>query len=308
MTDIASRPAGPGSAPPRLSHEQLALAQAQTLASPLRSYGLAARALFAALDSFYGKPRTLSKFKVLELVARVPYQAWEQAAYIAVTHVNERTGLARRIHDRIAESRSQQDNEQWHLLILDELIARAGTRERRLRFFWLAQAIAFIYYQLSWSMFVVRPAWSYRLNADFEDHAEHEYAILVSEHPEWENVPFVSQFTADYGEYASLADVFRQIGTTNAFTSRRARRKWRNRVSTDRPTIRPARLRHQHPVAACESQPCRRRRLGRPYSQADRSTAQLVPLAVVGQPLLLAQDVAGRADEEVRRCRGVGEL
>jgi len=212
MTDIASPPAGPGSAPPRLSHEQLALAQAQTLASPLRSYGLAARALFAALDSFYGKPRTLSKFKVLELVARVPYQAWEQAAYIAVTHVHERTGLARRIHDRIAESRSQQDNEQWHLLILDELIARAGTREGRLRFFWLAQAIAFIYYQLSWSMFVIRPAWSYRLNADFEDHAEHEYAILVSEHPEWENVPFVSQFTADYGEYASLADVFRQIG------------------------------------------------------------------------------------------------
>lgn len=61
-------------------------------------------------------------------------------------------------------------------------------------------------------MFVVRPVWSYRLNADFEDHAEHEYAILVSEHPEWERTPFESQFTADYGEYASLADVFRQIG------------------------------------------------------------------------------------------------
>ena len=35
---------------------------------------------------------------------------------------------------------------------------------------------------------------------------------LVSEHPEWEAEPFVSQFTADYGEYASVADVFRQIG------------------------------------------------------------------------------------------------
>ncbi len=65
--------------PPRLSHQQLAVAQAETLASPLRSHGLAARALFAALDMFHGKPRTLSKFKVLELVARVPYQAWEQA-------------------------------------------------------------------------------------------------------------------------------------------------------------------------------------------------------------------------------------
>ena len=146
---------------------------------------------------------------MLELVARVPYQAWEQAAYIAITHVHEQTGMARRIYDRIAESRAQQDNEQWHLLILDELITRTGTREGRLRFFVLPQAIAFVYYQVSWLTFVLRPAWSYRLNADFEDHAEHEYATLVSEHPEWETEPFVSQFTADYGEYASVADVFR---------------------------------------------------------------------------------------------------
>jgi len=212
VTAAAAQPASPGSAPPRLSHEELVQAQAETLASPRRSYGLAARALFATLDASYGKPRTLSKFKVLELVARVPYQAWEQAAYIAITHVHEQTGMARRIYDRIAESRAQQDNEQWHLLILDELITQNGTREGRLRFFVLPQAIAFVYYQVSWLTFVLRPAWSYRLNADFEDHAEHEYATLVSEHPEWETEPFVSQFTADYGEYASVADVFRQIG------------------------------------------------------------------------------------------------
>ncbi len=212
MTETSGSPGALTGSPPRLSHEQLAAAQTETLESPRRSYGLAARALFAALDVFYGKPRTLSKFKVLELVARVPYQAWEQAAYIAITHVHERTGLARRIHERIAQSRAEQDNEQWHLLILDELIARSGTREGRLRYFWLPQAIAFAYYQVSWLTFVVRPKWSYRLNADFEDHAEHEYAILVTEHPEWESMPFVSQFTADYGNYESLADVFRQIG------------------------------------------------------------------------------------------------
>jgi ubiquinol oxidase len=216
MTDMTSYPGAPGSAPPKLSHEELSIAQAQTLASPLRSYGLAAKALFGALDAIYGKPRTLSKFKVLELVARVPYQAWEQAAYIAVTHVHERVGLARRIHDRIAESRSQQDNEQWHLLILDEQIVRASTREGRLKYFWLAQAIAFVYYQLSWLMFVVRPAWSYRLNADFEDHAEHEYAKLVSEHPEWESEPFCVK-----------------SATMNAFTNRKAKHNSQRRASTD---------------------------------------------------------------------------
>jgi ubiquinol oxidase len=59
-------------------------------------YGLAARALFALLDSVYG--REISKFKVLELLARVPYQSWEQVGYIAITHTYERTGLARQIY------------------------------------------------------------------------------------------------------------------------------------------------------------------------------------------------------------------
>jgi hypothetical protein len=202
----------PHGAPPKLTSCELRAAQEETLASPRRQYGPAARLLFATLDLVYGRSRTLSKFKVLELVARVPYQAWEQAAYIAITHVHERTGMARRIHDRVVESRAQQDNEQWHLLILDELIGHTGVREGRLKFAVIPQAIAFVYYQISWLMFVVRPAWSYRLNADFEDHAEHEYATLVTEHAEWESTPFVSEFTADYGQYDCLADVFRQIG------------------------------------------------------------------------------------------------
>jgi hypothetical protein len=61
-------------------------------------------------------------------------------------------------------------------------------------------------------MYVVRPAWSYRLNADFEDHAEHEYALLVQEHPEWEHEQYEGEFGGDFGTYDHLADLFRQIG------------------------------------------------------------------------------------------------
>src|SRR4051812_14070662 len=93
-----------------LDHDGLVRAQHETLSSPRRRYGIAARLLFALLDTVYGRPRTLSKFKVLELVARVPYQSWEQVAYIAITHTYEQTGLARRIYDRVNEARSQQDN------------------------------------------------------------------------------------------------------------------------------------------------------------------------------------------------------
>ena len=202
----------PVGAPPHLDHEALVQAQGDTLAHPRRSYGLAARFLFRLLDVLYGRKRTLSKFKVLELVARVPYQSWEQVAYIAITHVAPQTGFARRIHDRVAEARAQQDNEQWHLLILEELVARSGRREWRWLYYWIPQALAFVYYQLSWLLYVLHPAWSYRLNADFEDHAEHEYMTLVTEHPEWEHEPFVSEFESDYGSFGSLADLFRQIG------------------------------------------------------------------------------------------------
>jgi ubiquinol oxidase len=192
-------------------------AQVETLTSPRRRYGVPARLLCRTLDTLYGKERTLSKFKVLELVARVPYQTWEQVAYIAITHVHNRTGLARRIYERVLESREQQDNEQWHLLILEELLARTGARENRLKYYHVPQAIAFAYYQLSWLLYVIRPAWSYRLNADFEDHAEHEYMALVEDHPEWEDTPFESQFAKDYGSFRSLADLFRQIGHDERF-------------------------------------------------------------------------------------------
>jgi ubiquinol oxidase len=195
----------------QLTHAELVASHAETRGAQRRSYGLPAKVLFALLDVVYGKKRTLSKFKILELVARVPYQSWEQVAYIAITHTSSKPDLARRVFDRVTESRGQQDNEQWHLLILEELIAKHRTREGRLKFTVFPQALAFVYYQVSWLLYVIRPGLSYRLNADFEDHAEHEYGHLVDEHPEWESTAFESAFAADYARLDTLADLFRQI-------------------------------------------------------------------------------------------------
>jgi hypothetical protein len=206
---IAGRaPFGPMEA---LGHDALVRAQADTLASPRRKPGLSAKALFVIMDVVYGRPRTLEKFRVLELVARVPYQAWEHVAYVAVTHTAREPGFARRVFDRVRASRWEQDNEQWHLLILEEL-TRDAPRGPWLKSRVVPQILAFAYYQLSWIMYALRPAWSYRLNADFEDHAEHEYARLVEEHPEWEHERYDGSFADDFGTYESLADLFRQIG------------------------------------------------------------------------------------------------
>ena len=196
----------------RLTHDALRHEQERTLSTPRISYSLLARVLFVGMDVLYGRRRTLSKFKVLELIARVPYQAWEQVAYVAMTHMSRDPGFARRVFDRVRESRQQQDNEQWHLLILEELIGLRGVREGLVRFWLIPQFIAFVYYQIVWLLFVVRPSLAYRLNAEFEDHAEHEYMEFVRDHPELEKEPFDSILSEDYGPFKSLADLFRQIG------------------------------------------------------------------------------------------------
>jgi hypothetical protein len=196
----------------KLNPAQLRIEQARTLAAPLPNYGWLARILFLVMDVLYGKTRSLSKFKVLEIIARVPYQAWEHVAYIAITHTYEHEDFARRIFDRVKEARHQQDNEQWHLLILEERIHRQKIREGFIRYRLMPQIIAFVYYHVSWLLYVLRPAWSYRLNYEFETHVEHEYMLFAKEHPEFESVPFDSVFKKDYGDFPTLADVIRQIG------------------------------------------------------------------------------------------------
>lgn len=207
---IGERP--PFGAMARLEPAQLRAEQDATLASPRRRASLSAKGLFAVMDLLYGKERTLPKFRVLELVARVPYQAWENVAYVAMTHTAREHDFARRIFDKVRVSRFEQDNEQWHLLILEEMVDQQPERLGFVRHRIIPQILAFAYYQLSWFMYALRPTWSYRLNADFEDHAEHEYALLVQEHPEWETTPYEGSFIDDYGRYESLADLFRQIG------------------------------------------------------------------------------------------------
>ena len=207
---IGERP--PFGAMDRLDGPGLRAAQDATLQAPRRQASLSAKALFAVMDLLYGEARTLAKFRVLELVARVPYQAWENVAYVAMTHTARERDLARRIFDKVRVSRFEQDNEQWHLLILEEMVDQQPERLGFIRHRLVPQVLAFGYYQLSWLMYALRPAWSYRLNADFEDHAEHEYALMVAEHPEWETTPYEGSFIDDYGRYDSLADLFRQIG------------------------------------------------------------------------------------------------
>jgi ubiquinol oxidase len=198
--------------PPKLDHAELRSAQQETLDTPHMRYGLLARVLFRPVDLLYGKEGSFTKFAMLEIIARVPYQAWERMGYWAVHRYAGRSVLARRVFERIVDARADQDNEQWHLLIMQDLIQRNGIKQNWLLHKVVPWLMAFFFYHVSWLLFVIKPEWSYRLNAEFEDHAEHEYMSFVAGHPELEQMPDPGTYALEYGRCRSLADLLRQIG------------------------------------------------------------------------------------------------
>jgi hypothetical protein len=169
--------------------------------------------MFLTVNVLYGRRRSLEKFLVLEQLARIPYQAWERLAQRAIVHSRGRYSLARRVMQRVVEARAQQDNEQFHLLILEDLLAQQrATPLSRLRYRIVPRIVACPWHAFTWLLHLARPAWSYRLNANFEDHAEHEYMAYVAEHPELERQRVGSAIAAEYGRFASRGDLLRQIG------------------------------------------------------------------------------------------------
>ena len=68
------------------------------------------------------------------------------------------------------------------------------------------------YYYAAWLMTALRPRWAFSLNADFEDHAEHEYMSFVRDHPEFDTTLVQTAYADEYGCFESLGDLLRNIG------------------------------------------------------------------------------------------------
>jgi hypothetical protein len=100
---------------------------------------------------------------VNEINARMPYQAWESVAYSTITHTHEEKQYARRISKRVQESRGGQDNEQWHLLIIQEWMNRKGLLESKVKHRFMSRLSAFGFYHLTSILYAIRPSWSYRV-------------------------------------------------------------------------------------------------------------------------------------------------
>lgn len=144
----------------------------------------------------------MPKFKARELVARSPYRAW------ADEHDDERSDV------------EEERNERSHWNVLRQLIEEDKCDESRVRFDVLPAIGALSMYTFTRIQHRLNPRRSYRLNADIEDHAAHEYALFVAEHPEWEHRAFDG--VSEYGRYESRADVLRQLGCDEQFHRERS--------------------------------------------------------------------------------------
>jgi ubiquinol oxidase len=186
--------------------------QRASLARPRGAYSLTAKLFFLSMDLIAGKRTTLAKAKLLEMLAGVPYRAWEFRQYARLTRRYRDAAAVKLGREIIAWSRAAQDNEHWHLLVLHEKM-----KEDRCRGPWFLSAPFVFFSSGFYNLFSrllarVSPRRAFLFNAEFEDHAEHVYARFVEEHPEWEQQPLVNELVRAYADLPNWADVFRRIG------------------------------------------------------------------------------------------------
>lgn len=206
--DTAVHTAGP----PTLDPARLRYELQRTLDAPETRPPLVLRLMFGSIDLLYGRRPSIEKFLVLEHLAQVPYRSWERVAQRHIARTRGRSVLARRIQQRVAEARAQLDNEQWHMLVMEELIAGGGRRLGRFRHRLLPRLLALPWQIGTWVLHLVRPEWSYRLNAGFEAHAERSYMRFVALHRETERQIFGGPLGDRWAVPMTVADVLRQIG------------------------------------------------------------------------------------------------
>ena len=191
--------------------------QRKTEARPVLPAQLLLKLRFIYLGVVYGEKGTRRKLQGREIFARYPYIAWELRAYKWITKQYAVRDFTRKPDSElnmhyIDLGRRSQDNEQMHLMLIEDVMRQKGIRQPWLRSVLFPRVAAFMYHYSSNLLFWLRPAGSFSMNARFESHAEHEYMKLVVEHPEWEDEPVDTDYFEYYPRQKTMADLFRRIG------------------------------------------------------------------------------------------------
>jgi len=149
----------------------------------------------------YGKKPSYSKFKAIEVIARIPYQSWEVATYTLLTglYANEERAIELTKTSRF--SREAQDNETMHVVVLAGICKRLKC-DGFFRHALIPLLFAFFYFWTIYVLYMLSRRSALELNYLFENHAFHQYQEFLTLYGEkLRDTPVVSDFLAYYGRY-----------------------------------------------------------------------------------------------------------
>ncbi len=99
-----------------------------------------------------------------------------------------------------------------HLLVIQEKMREDNIKDK----WYLATPVVFMvvgfYVLMSRVLAWVNIKGAFRFNAEFEDHAEHIYAQMVADNPQWETQKVTNEVAKEYANVENWADIFRRIG------------------------------------------------------------------------------------------------
>ena len=141
--------------------------QQASLARPRYKYSAIARFFFLSMDLVTGKKVTLAKAKLLETLACVPYRAWEIRQYRRMTQRYRNLEDVRQSRSIAAWGREAQDNEYWHLLVLNEKMKEDHVKDPWYLFPPIPCLMAASYAVMSWTMalFAIRQAFLFNAHS-----------------------------------------------------------------------------------------------------------------------------------------------
>ncbi len=197
-----------------MSNKQIDLKaeQQNTLNTPRYKYSAAAKFFFFSMDLLTGKKDNLPKAKLLEILASIPYRAWEIRHYLKQTRRYKELMKVKDYQGVIDWSREAQDNEYMHLLVIHQKMIEDGMKDKWYLSAFMRFFIVWSYILIARTMACFSQKRAYVFNAEFENHAELVYAGMVRDNPHWENEKVTNDLVKQYADVETWADVFRRIG------------------------------------------------------------------------------------------------
>jgi hypothetical protein len=149
----------------------------------------------------YGFRPSYGKFKAVEVIARIPYQSWEVAAYTLLTSFYGDEERAIKLAKTSAFSRSAQDNETMHVVVITQITKRlkcTGFFRHTL----IPLLFAFFYFCAVFILYMFSRRAALELNFLFESHAYEQYSKFIELHEaRLRDTPILSDFLHFYGRH-----------------------------------------------------------------------------------------------------------